>query len=91
LRKRVNASRWADVPAEIRKWNRGGGRVLRGLVLRREAEATLIWGDVMDFHIITPRGEAHILSTDEAGRIVTPLPAPLAVPAPEHEAGTKIS
>ncbi|WP_454752057.1 lysozyme [Cupriavidus necator] len=42
LRKRVNASRWGDVPAEIRKWNRGGGRVLRGLVLRREAEAALI-------------------------------------------------
>ncbi|WP_080745373.1 lysozyme [Cupriavidus necator] len=42
LRKRVNAGRWADVPAEIRKWNRGGGRVLRGLVLRREAEAVLI-------------------------------------------------
>jgi lysozyme len=42
LRKRVNASRWADVPAEIRKWNRGGGRVLRGLVLRREAEAALV-------------------------------------------------
>ncbi|QRQ86240.1 lysozyme [Cupriavidus oxalaticus] len=42
LRKRINAKRWADVPAEIRKWNRGGGRVLRGLVLRREAEAALI-------------------------------------------------
>lgn len=42
LRKRVNASRWGDVPAEIRKWNRGGGRVLRGLVLRREAEAAFI-------------------------------------------------
>jgi len=42
LRKRVNAGRWADVPAEFRKWNRGGGRVLRGLVLRREAEAALI-------------------------------------------------
>lgn len=42
LRKRVNAGRWTDVPAELRKWNRGGGRVLRGLVLRREAEAALI-------------------------------------------------
>lgn len=42
LRKRINAGRWADVPAEIRRWNRGGGRVLRGLVLRREADATLI-------------------------------------------------
>ena len=42
LRKHVNAGRWADVPAEFRKWNRGGGRVLRGLVLRREAEVALI-------------------------------------------------
>ena len=42
LRKRVNAGRWEEVPAEIRKWNRGGGHVLRGLVLRREAEAALI-------------------------------------------------
>jgi lysozyme len=44
LRKRVNANRWTDVPAEIRKWNRGGGRVLRGLESRREAEAALIIG-----------------------------------------------
>lgn len=42
LRKRVNAGRWGDVPAEFRKWVRGGGRVLRGLVLRREAEVALI-------------------------------------------------
>jgi lysozyme len=42
LRKRVNAGRWADLPAEFRKWNRGGGLVLRGLVLRREAEVALI-------------------------------------------------
>lgn len=42
LRRRINAGRWDDVPAELRKWNRGGGRVLRGLVLRREAEAGLI-------------------------------------------------
>lgn len=42
LRKRVNTGRWMDVPAELRKWTRGGGRVLKGLVLRREAEADLI-------------------------------------------------
>lgn len=42
LRRRVNASRWADVPGEIRKWNRSGGHVLRGLVVRREAEVALI-------------------------------------------------
>lgn len=38
LRQRVNAGRWADVPAELRKWVMGGGKVLRGLQLRREAE-----------------------------------------------------
>ena len=42
LRKRINAEDWAAVPAELRKWNRGGSRILRGLTIRREAEASLI-------------------------------------------------
>lgn len=42
LRKRINAGRWAEVPGEVRKWTLGGGVRLRGLVLRREAEAALI-------------------------------------------------
>jgi lysozyme len=42
LRKRVNAGDWDAVPAELRKWTRGGGVVLRGLVIRREAEISLI-------------------------------------------------
>jgi len=42
LRKRIKARRWGDVPTELRKWNRGGGRVLNGLVRRREAEIRLI-------------------------------------------------
>lgn len=42
LRKRVNARRWDDVPAELAKWVRGGGRVLPGLVKRRAAEASLL-------------------------------------------------
>lgn len=42
LRRRVLAERWDDVPTELRKWVRGGGRVLPGLVRRREAEAALI-------------------------------------------------
>lgn len=41
LRRKVNARQWASVPAELRKWVRGGGRVLPGLVARREAEAQL--------------------------------------------------
>lgn len=42
LRKRINAERWEDVPAELLKWNKAGGRVLKGLSLRRQAEAALI-------------------------------------------------
>lgn len=42
LRRRINADRWEDVPDELRKWVRGGGRVLLGLVRRREAEIDLI-------------------------------------------------
>ena len=41
LRRRVNEGAWDRVPAELRKWNRAGGRVLQGLVLRREAECAL--------------------------------------------------
>lgn len=42
LRKKVNAQDWEAVPGELRKWVRGGGRILRGLVLRREAEINLL-------------------------------------------------
>ena len=42
LRKKILAENWDEVPTELRKWNRGGGKVLKGLVLRREAEVALI-------------------------------------------------
>lgn len=42
LRKRINAGIWDDVPAQLLRWNKVGGRVLRGLTLRREAEGVLI-------------------------------------------------
>lgn len=42
LRRRVNAGQWDRVPAELRKWVKGGGRVLKGLVTRRAAEIALI-------------------------------------------------
>lgn len=42
LRKRINAGIWDDVPAQLLRWNKAGGRVLRGLTLRREAEGALI-------------------------------------------------
>lgn len=42
LRRKVNAGDWGAVPDELKKWNKAGGRVLRGLVIRRQAEADLI-------------------------------------------------
>lgn len=42
LRKRINAGDWEAVPGELRKWTKGGGRTLRGLVARREAEILLL-------------------------------------------------
>jgi lysozyme len=42
LRKRINAGDTAGAVAELKKWTRGGGRVLPGLVARRAAEAALL-------------------------------------------------
>lgn len=42
LRRAVNSGAWGNVPAELRKWRLAGGRILPGLVLRREAEIALI-------------------------------------------------
>jgi lysozyme len=39
LRKRINQSAYDEVPAQLLKWVYGGGRKLRGLALRRQAEA----------------------------------------------------
>ena len=43
LRRLVNSGDWGKLPAEFRKWCRAGGRTLRGLQLRREAEIALPW------------------------------------------------
>jgi lysozyme len=42
LRRKINAEQWDDAINEVLKWNRGGGKILAGLVLRRQAEALLI-------------------------------------------------
>lgn len=41
LRMKVNRGEFDNVPAEFMKWVRGGGRILPGLVKRREEEANL--------------------------------------------------
>lgn len=38
LRRKINQDDWEAVPTELRKWVKAGGKTLRGLVLRREAE-----------------------------------------------------
>lgn len=42
LRRRIDAGDWPGARAELAKWVRGGGKVLPGLVRRRNAEAELI-------------------------------------------------
>jgi lysozyme len=42
LRRKVNAGQWDEVPAQIMRWNKAGGRVLRGLTRRRQAEIDLL-------------------------------------------------
>lgn len=41
LRSKLNRGEYEEVPGELVKWVRGGGRVLRGLVRRRVAEVKL--------------------------------------------------
>lgn len=42
LRRRVNQRDWVAAQQELRRWVYGGGRVLPGLVTRRDAEASLL-------------------------------------------------
>jgi lysozyme len=39
LKRRINEEDWDGARTELAKWIRGGGRILRGLVKRRQAEA----------------------------------------------------
>ena len=42
LRRRVNQRDWTAAASELRRWVYGGGKVLTGLVARREAERVLL-------------------------------------------------
>ncbi len=50
LLKKVNAAEFDAVPAELMKWTKGGGKVLPGLVRRRQAESA--WWIASDLHPI---------------------------------------
>ena len=40
----LNAGEYKNVPEQIKRWNKAGGKVLEGLIRRREAEALLFEG-----------------------------------------------
>ena len=42
LRRRINQRDWSSAAKELRRWVNGGGKVLPGLVTRREAEVLLL-------------------------------------------------
>ena len=44
LLKKLNNSEYDEVPTQIKRWNKAGGKVLDGLIRRREAEALLFEG-----------------------------------------------
>ena len=44
LLQKLNTKEWDDVPNQIKRWNKAGGKVLQGLIRRREAEALLFEG-----------------------------------------------
>jgi len=44
--KKLNEGKYNEVPDEMRRWNRAGGKVLEGLVIRRDKEARLFAGDI---------------------------------------------
>ena len=46
LLKRVNAMQWDDVPHQFSRWNKAGGRVIKGLVNRRNKEIELWEGKI---------------------------------------------
>lgn len=55
LRKKLNAGDYNGAANEFPRWNKAGGKVLRGLVRRREAERALFMGDG---YIPSPPGDA---------------------------------
>ena len=42
LKRKINAQDWEGAKEQLKLWTRGGGRVLPGLVARRDAEAAIM-------------------------------------------------
>jgi lysozyme len=48
LLRRLNAGAYAEVPHQLRRWTRANGKVLKGLVRRRQSES-LLWQNFRPF------------------------------------------
>ena len=44
----LNEGKYDEVPDQMRRWNRAGGKVLEGLVKRRDYEARLFAGEISE-------------------------------------------
>ena len=44
LLRKLNEGRYEEVPAEIKRWDKAGGKQLEGLTRRRNAEAEMFEG-----------------------------------------------
>ena len=60
LRRKVNREEHAAVPAEFRRWVWAGGRRLKGLVRRREAEGALYAGRLDELNGVTSDAFANL-------------------------------
>ena len=73
LLKKVNAAKFDEVPAELMKWTKGGGKVLPGLVRRRQAESAW-WVSGEDTAASTVKEEP---TADEHEQRTDPDPVPV--------------
>lgn len=47
---KINSSKFSEVPAQMMRWNKAGGKEVAGLTRRRWAEAQLFEKDILDFN-----------------------------------------
>lgn len=68
LRMKLNRGEYEEVPKELLRWSRAGGRVLKGLLARRRAEAALFEATVEEEPLPTdesaPRAQKFSAITD---------------------------
>lgn len=65
----LNSGNKAAIPANLAQWNKGGGRVLNGLVRRRKAEGLLFQGKIKEAYSVAQAKPAS-LPKKAAGAVV---------------------